>query len=460
MTMILQGRPSFGQNLVSKLATDVIPQVGKTIHEMISNKISLDRAKSLEQQTGIPGFASMVIASGGDVDKAAKAYQNLAKSRAMLADLGLEGGGGQGQGQDQGLYGAVGPQQAQQQRLPEPTPTDIYDRAIKAENVDREQNLAQEPLSGQQMTNRWQQYNKTPEFQQIRQNQQAQQKTSTALKPLEAEIELQPLTPIPGRAPTAQRQQTAEKLKRMSYYNPQAAGVQERLLKQSVREQELERTESNKQLSQFLGSGESIAQRKQDLATVRTAINSGNVGPVSWSNIGARYGYKELQGPAGSALNTALKNFLIESLNKVTSGAGRPNMFIEQQITNGFPMIGQPKNTNLASLAVAESRLAHEEQYARLVTKIKHEYENQYGSAPWDRVLSEADRQIASWDKRNLTSLEDRITSLNGQKILPMAKAENEEPSKDVMRHALKISNGDPEIGRQLLVSHGYKRPD
>jgi len=71
---------------MDQLSTNVIPQVGRSISEILGAKRKQKMAHEFEQQTGIPGIGSLLLQTG-DPQKAFELYDTLLKTQAQHHDL-------------------------------------------------------------------------------------------------------------------------------------------------------------------------------------------------------------------------------------------------------------------------------------------------------------------------------------------------------------------------------------
>lgn len=121
----------------------------------------------------------------------------------------------------------------------------------------------------------------------------------------------------------------------------------------------------------------SMPKKSLALRTAREAVESGEVGPISWANVAERLNMKELQNVSGAALNVAIKENLFSNIGRVSARA--QNQWLEKMMTTAFAQTGQGKEANLASLILLEGENEIDELLIKNYDKLVSDDIKKYG---------------------------------------------------------------------------------
>jgi hypothetical protein len=137
-------------------------------------------------------------------------------------------------------------------------------------------------------------------------------------------------------------------------------------------------TEGTKDIKKKISTvRESVPRKKMALTMSRDAIESGNIGSLSWANLAERTGFKELQSAKGSQLATASKENLLSNMSRVSARA--QNQWFEQRLSSMFPQVGQSQAANLTAQVMIESELEMEENFLNTYERLAQEDKEKYG---------------------------------------------------------------------------------
>lgn len=134
--------------------------------------------------------------------------------------------------------------------------------------------------------------------------------------------------------------------------------------------------------------------RDKKLASVmaRDAVESGEVGALSLSNIGRRLGIRELQTAKSAQLAQAAKINLVGNLSDVSARA--QNLWMEKVMSEAFALIGQTKEANLTAMELFDAELALNDSYLAASDRIKQEDREKYGHVKWESLEERAHKEI------------------------------------------------------------------
>jgi hypothetical protein len=159
---------------------------------------------------------------------------------------------------------------------------------------------------------------------------------------------------------------------------------------------ESERTYQSKRAIPFLTKLDaervSLDDKDQALSLMTNAIDEQDVSFFSKDNFAGflgRFG-EGLRTAKGAQLITAQKEFL---LGNIARAGARPNMYIEQQISNMLPKIGRSREANQTVVAsfTAEQELARKKQ--EIADDLIEKYENELGYVPGN-IASQVDKAV------------------------------------------------------------------
>ena len=122
---------------------------------------------------------------------------------------------------------------------------------------------------------------------------------------------------------------------------------------------------------------ENLAKVDLSIKMAEDAIESGDVGALSPSNIGERLGIHEFQTLAGAQLAGAGKENLFGNLSKVA--AKGQNVYVEQRISSFFPEVGKSREANLEFLVFKKAEKETLQNYSKQYERIEQEDMKEYG---------------------------------------------------------------------------------
>ncbi len=236
-------------------------------------------------------------------------------------------------------------------------------------------------------------------------------------------------------------------------------------LNNAVKLKNLERqsTLAQKQAEASIGKREAIEKQRVNYRIAQQSIDSGDVGGFD-KNYLAR-----LLGPAGDPLLTAsgatlqstAKQILLEDINLI---AGRPNQFIEQQISTATPGIGKSKEANASLILAGNAKLDLDEQLLDISDELRENYESKGIPTPanFDKIVHEIAKPQAQFIQDKLAyDLRVQFEKEKGEKYLNnLEKVSSGTPLTIEKRDALlKKFNGDKEKTKKVAEKLGYTIP-
>ena len=152
----------------------------------------------------------------------------------------------------------------------------------------------------------------------------------------------------------------------------------------------------------------SIRKSKEDINLAKLAVENGDLGAFTGSHLADLTGNKAFQSYEGAMLEAATKNYLLNNISRVQ---GRPNMWLEQQISGMFAKPGRSKQGNLAILDFLEYELDRDSKYLKEFDSLSEESEKLNGYVT-SQVAKKAARAIEPYEeqqqKRLMYKLQER----------------------------------------------------
>jgi len=199
-----------------------------------------------------------------------------------------------------------------------------------------------------------------------------------------------------------------------------------------------------------------IPIKQNALNAVEDAIASKDLSFWSWDNLAEISGIEGLRSKEGSLLKTAQKEFLLGNLGRIK---GRPNQWIEQQISDMSTKIGRSTAANLSVNRSLKNELDLDKQYVKLVNEEADRLEEELGYVPRDLGARVTQKLL---DYANIKEIElyndlRAIKSLDEEKPEKYRIVEKGTPiSKYVAEALLKQYNNDPKKAREEAKKLGY----
>lgn len=135
--------------------------------------------------------------------------------------------------------------------------------------------------------------------------------------------------------------------------------------------------QSNKAIDRVSQIRDTLPLKENSLRLMRSAIETGETGPLSMANIAQRMGVPEFMNAAGTELNQAGKEFFFGNMTRVSAKA--QNQWLEQRIAGLSANVGDPKTNALMKQAIIESEFELGKTYVNEFDKLKAEDMKNYG---------------------------------------------------------------------------------
>lgn len=132
-----------------------------------------------------------------------------------------------------------------------------------------------------------------------------------------------------------------------------------------------------------------IPRMRADIATLRRSLDSGS--GFNRNVLAQVFSAPYLQNAEGVALNTSVKNLLIEQLSNIPGG--RLNQWIEQRTAGGLPGVGNPKAGNEIATDAAEFKADLDAKEVELFDK----YYKQYNGKPPASIIHDIDNELLDY---------------------------------------------------------------
>lgn len=155
-----------------------------------------------------------------------------------------------------------------------------------------------------------------------------------------------------------------------------------------------------------------ISIKKASIETMKNAILNNDLGYLSLDNLADNVpGFEWARSVGGATFKAAQKNHLISTIAQLT---GRPNQWIEQQISDAYAKIGRPQDANLAALAVTEFESNAVDQWNQIVDKL-----DSTGKVPPGELGKMASKELEKWYSSEIPKLNSKIKAIADGKTRP-----------------------------------------
>lgn len=218
---------------------------------------------------------------------------------------------------------------------------------------------------------------------------------------------------------------------------------------------------SQKFREKMSGLSESIPRSEAALSMARTAIESGDLGPLSVNNLSNILGRPELLTTSGAALNFAMKQNLLGTLSEVSARA--QNKWLEQMAYGAFPGIGKSDAANLTLQEAVEAELALKKAKLGIYNQLsEQDFKKQgYESADIEQRVNKAFMPI-SQEILDRTSYRTRVLYEEEQGDKSLRKLTNKKapqgtPLTRRMFQVFLKKQGTPEKAIERAKQLGYK---
>jgi len=233
---------------------------------------------------------------------------------------------------------------------------------------------------------------------------------------------------------------------------------EERSVDQRREEAKFKRHEniSSKVLEKADATAETIPQKQSSLELMKEAVKNKNLSFFSKDNLAEMTGLEGFRSPEGALFKTAGKEYF---LGNISRAGARPNMWIEQQISDMLPKIGRSLEANLSVTRALENELALDEKRVEVTDRIAKELEDSLGYIPRDlgtRVQKEMTSYAQEKQKEMYNDLR-AIKSLANKTSTTFGKVEEGTPASELVAKVLLNQNGnDPEKAAKEAKKLGY----
>lgn len=270
----------------------------------------------------------------------------------------------------------------------------------------------------------------------------------------------------PGTNPFSLQNATEEQLVSLmtmdEYKESAKQELKNRQERATISQKELERqTKRNEDIStpirkeaDALSSEINLQQGASDL--MEYAIADKDLSFFSLDNIADKTGIDALRSPGGALFKTAGKEYFLGSLSR--AGA-RPNQWIEQQIMQMLPKIGNSVEANLSVHRALQNELDIKKESVRLTRETAKELEAQYGYVPSD-LAERRDKKLAVYINSKQKELFNDLRAIKSiadgkeQKFKPVEK--DTPVSKVVVQALLNKYGNDPKKAEAAATKLGY----
>ena len=213
---------------------------------------------------------------------------------------------------------------------------------------------------------------------------------------------------------------------------------------------------SSKVLEKADAMAETIPQKESSLELMKEAVKNKDLSFFSRDNLAEKTGIEGFRSPEGALFKTAGKEYF---LGNISRAGARPNMWIEQQISDMLPKIGRSLEANLSVTRALENELALDEKRVEVTDRIAKELEDSLGYIPRDlgtRVQKEMTSYAQEKQKEMYNDLR-AIKSLANKTSTTFGNVKEGTPvSELVVKVFLKKNGNDPKKAASEAKKLGY----
>jgi hypothetical protein len=160
---------------------------------------------------------------------------------------------------------------------------------------------------------------------------------------------------------------------------------------------------------------EDLVKKRFALDNARSAIESGETGPLSSSNLAKIFGRPELETLKGAQLNFAAKELLFSSLGRVS--AKGQNMYMEKRISSLAPEVGKKRESNLAYEEGLEAEADLDQAYLDEYDRLALDDKNRYGFVNYEDLKKRATSSAAPRQKQIMKRAAFRVRRLEEEEM-------------------------------------------
>lgn len=208
-----------------------------------------------------------------------------------------------------------------------------------------------------------------------------------------------------------------------------------------------DRERANKYLEGAVKSREELLGQKTSLDLAEQAVNAGTSSGLFNGDFWAtQLGLPELRSAEGAVLDASAKTHLLTSMGNLSGG--RPNMFLEKQISQAFALPGGRKEGNLAKLQVLKTLANMKGTILEEGDKIAQKYQTEGKPIPGNieqLALKEAMPKI------------EKIQKISSYKIQDLLEPARGSPELDRIE---KVAKGTPLTEKKAEVIFRKANPD
>lgn len=160
---------------------------------------------------------------------------------------------------------------------------------------------------------------------------------------------------------------------------------------------------------------EDLVKKRFALDNARSAIESGDTGPISSANLSKIFGRPELETLKGAQLNFAAKELLFSGLSRVS--AKGQNMYMEKRISSLAPEVGKTREANLAYQEGLEAEADIDQAYLDNYDRLAAEDKKRFGFVNYEDLKKRALSASAPIQKQIMKRSAFRIKRLEEEEM-------------------------------------------
>ena len=257
---------------------------------------------------------------------------------------------------------------------------------------------------------------------------------------------------------------TPDQVVAASLVNPQLGNTLSNLYqtqqKAAEKQRAYESQRSIKYLDKISDLATNIPERRIAIDSAKAAVKSGQMTPFGGDFVADILNLPQLRSGSGAQLATAAKTNLIGSLSQIAGG--RPNQFIEKQISNAFAKAGQTEEANLAQLDIIEAKLDMDEKIAQVTDQLADQYRSELGYVP-ESIDREVRKAVQPYAENRMKELaydlrENMEKEIGLSEIKKLKKVPTGTPL--TLRSAKILVDKYGDKAEEIAIKMGYEIPE
>lgn len=154
-----------------------------------------------------------------------------------------------------------------------------------------------------------------------------------------------------------------------------------------------------------------IPIKRASTEVMENALLNNNLSYFSLANLAKLPGFEWAETVGGSTFKAAQKNHLISTIGQLT---GRPNQWIEQQISEAYAKIGRPQDANLAGMVFTRFETDAINKWVEIIDELEEK-----GTIAPGKLGRAASKEMEKWYQQEIKKVNKKINDIASGKLRP-----------------------------------------